>query len=129
MFEQAQLQKIMEIHNLLDAKSRLELREWLQENHDKETECWVVVKRGRPVDVNTFWYVDAVEEALCFGWIDSTTKKDLRGGDGSKTLSSETSQQLVGTEQGTMPSYGTAGVDDRCGAGRLAGYERIRIFH
>lgn len=65
----------MEIHNLLDAKSRLELREWLQENHDKEMECWVVVKRGRPVDDNTFWYVDAVEEALCFGWIDSTTKK------------------------------------------------------
>ena len=65
----------MEIHNLLDAKSRLELREWLQENHNKETECWVVVKRGRPVDDDTFWYVDAVEEALCFGWIDCTTKK------------------------------------------------------
>ena len=60
---------------MLDAKSRLELREWLQENHNKETECWVVVKRGRPVDDDTFWYVDAVEEALCFGWIDSTTKK------------------------------------------------------
>ena len=29
----------------------------------------------RPVDDDTFWYVDAVEEALCFGWIDSTTKK------------------------------------------------------
>ena len=36
----------MEIHNLLDAKSRLELREWLQENHDKEMECWVVVGDG-----------------------------------------------------------------------------------
>ena len=70
-----QLQKIMEIHNLLDAKSRSELREWLRQNHDKEPECWVVVKRGRPVDDDTFWYVDAVEEALCFGWIDSTTKK------------------------------------------------------
>ena len=23
----------------------------------------------------TFWYIDAVEEALCFGWIDSTTKR------------------------------------------------------
>ena len=65
----------MGIHNLLDAKSRSELREWLRQNHDKETECWVVVKRGRPVDDDTFWYVDAVEEALCFGWIDSTTKK------------------------------------------------------
>lgn len=65
----------MKINNLLNAKSRSELREWLMQNHDKETECWVVVKRGRPTDNCTFWYVDAVEEALCFGWIDSTTKK------------------------------------------------------
>ena len=51
------------------------MREWLLQNYDKETECWVVVKRGRPVDDGTSWYDDAVEEALCFGWIDSTTKK------------------------------------------------------
>ena len=37
-------------------------------------ECWVIVKRGRPQNDNTFWYIDAVEEAMCFGWIDSTTK-------------------------------------------------------
>lgn len=65
----------MEIHNLLDAKSRTELREWLIQNHETEKECWVVVKRGRPTDDDTFWYIDAVEEALCFGWIDSTIKK------------------------------------------------------
>ena len=35
----------------------------------------MIVKRGRPKDDNTFWYLDAVEEALCFGWIDSTEKK------------------------------------------------------
>lgn len=35
-----------------------------------------MVKRGCPVDDReTFWYIDAVEEAMCFGWIDSTTKK------------------------------------------------------
>ena len=65
----------MEIRNLLDIKSRAELREWLIQNHKTEKECWVVVKRGRPTDDNTFWYIDAIEEALCFGWIDSTTKK------------------------------------------------------
>ena len=27
------------------------------------------------MDDGTFWYIDAVEEALCFGWIDCTTKK------------------------------------------------------
>ena len=65
----------MELNNLLTAKNRDELREWLIDNHDKEKECWVAVKRGRPVNNGTFWYIDAVEEAMCFGWIDSTTKK------------------------------------------------------
>lgn len=65
----------MEPVNLLDAKNCDELREWLQEHHASEKECWVVVKRGRPKDDGTFWYIDAVEEAMCFGWIDSTTKK------------------------------------------------------
>lgn len=65
----------MDFKNLLPAKNRDELRQWLQENHNKESECWAVVKRGRPVDNGTFWYIDAVEEAMCFGWIDSTTKK------------------------------------------------------
>lgn len=68
----------MEIRNLLDAKSRRELRAWLSENHRREKECWVAVRRGRPVDDGTFWYVDAVEEALCFGWIDSTVKSSRR---------------------------------------------------
>ncbi len=65
----------MDFKNLLPAKNRDELRQWLSENYNKESECWVVVKRGRPVDNGTFWYIDAVEEAMCFGWIDSTTKK------------------------------------------------------
>ena len=69
----------MELSNLLSAKNRDELRQWLLENHDKENECWVAVKRGRPIDDGTFWYIDAVEEAMCFGWIDSTTKKTEDG--------------------------------------------------
>lgn len=56
-------------------KNRSELREWLIENHKVEKECWVVVKRGVSKDESVFWYLDALEEALCFGWIDSTTKK------------------------------------------------------
>lgn len=64
----------MQIKNLLSATNRTELRAWLTENHNTQNECWVVVKRGKPQNDNTFWYIDAVEEALCFGWIDSTTK-------------------------------------------------------
>lgn len=61
--------------NLLEAKNRDELRLWLSENYNKENECWVIVKRGRPQNDNTFWYIDAVEEAMCFGWIDITEKR------------------------------------------------------
>ena len=64
----------MQPKNLLTAKNRNELRVWLAENYDRESECWVIVKRGRPQNDNTFWYIDAVEEAMCFSWIDSTTK-------------------------------------------------------
>lgn len=65
----------VEPKNLLNAKNRDELRIWLEKYHGSEKECWVVVKRGRPQNDGTFWYIDAVEEAMCFGWIDSTTKK------------------------------------------------------
>ncbi|MDO5812269.1 MAG: thymidylate synthase [Bacillota bacterium] len=65
----------MEERNVLDnIKDRKTFRKWLEENASKETECWVEVKRGKPVDNQHFWYLDAVEEALCFGWIDSTHK-------------------------------------------------------
>lgn len=48
----------MEIVNLLEAGSRTELREWLMRNHHTETECWVVVKRGRPKDDGTFLFYE-----------------------------------------------------------------------
>ena len=65
----------MDLENMLSARNRDELREWLAGHCRTERECWVAVKRGRPVDDGTFWYIDAVEEAMCFGWIDSTVKK------------------------------------------------------
>lgn len=61
--------------NILKAKNREELRLWLENNYETQKECWVIVKRGKLQNDDTFWYIDAVEEALCFGWIDSTVKK------------------------------------------------------
>ena len=58
--------------NVLKVKNRIEFRAWLSEHYSTQKECWVELKRGKPVDENHFWYLDAVEEALCFGWIDST---------------------------------------------------------
>ena len=59
--------------NELVIQSREEFRAWLAAQPD-EFKCWVQVKRGRPADPDVFYYLDAVEEALCFGWIDSTHK-------------------------------------------------------
>ena len=52
-------------------------RAWLSENHSASSGCWLVVDR-RKHPVGVLPYLDAVEEALCFGWIDST----IRPGDG-----------------------------------------------
>ena len=66
----------MEIINLLNLSSRDELRKWLMENHDTERCCWVVSDRGKcPPEWPAIPYIEVVEEALCFGWIDSTLKR------------------------------------------------------
>ncbi|MCW4028695.1 MAG: hypothetical protein NWE92_03505 [Candidatus Bathyarchaeota archaeon] len=53
---------------------REEWRNWLSEHYDKEKEIWLIYPKkasGKP----RIPYDDAVEEALCFGWIDSTAKR------------------------------------------------------
>ena len=60
---------------LFDVTDRCAFRSWLERHHADEPECWIAVRRGRPIDEDSFWYLDAVEEALCFGWIDSIHKE------------------------------------------------------
>lgn len=67
--------KIMEIINLLHYATREELRRWLEENHARERCCWVVTHRGKCPEWPAIPYIEVVEEALCFGWIDSTLKR------------------------------------------------------
>ena len=59
--------------NVNVASNREEFRAWLEENHATESECWLSVRRGKP-GLDAFAYLDAVEEALCFGWIDGHLK-------------------------------------------------------
>ena len=62
-------------------KSRTEWRNWLLKNHDSERELWLVFfKKGS--GIQAIDYNGAVEEALCFGWIDSI----VRGIDGLKYM-------------------------------------------
>lgn len=64
----------MKTKNPLDVGSGDEIRKWPEKNHETESECRVAVRRGRLEDDGTFWHVDAVEEAMRFGWFDGTTK-------------------------------------------------------
>jgi uncharacterized protein YdeI (YjbR/CyaY-like superfamily) len=54
----------------LFAKSRKEWRIWLEKNHSSEKSVWLTIyhKDSKTPSVS---YEEAVEEALCFGWIDS----------------------------------------------------------
>ncbi len=63
----------MEIENLLRVTTRLALRDWFEENSKTEKFCWVIVSITEQSEV--IQYLDAVEEALCFGWIDGIKKK------------------------------------------------------
>lgn len=54
--------------------SRAAWRSWLEKNHDRSSEIWIVFAKahtGKP----RLTYADAVEEALCFGWIDTTVQR------------------------------------------------------
>ena len=64
----------MEITTLLETDDRTVLRSWLMDNHQKECEVWVATYRGKLPMADALPYVEVVEEALCFGWIDSTCK-------------------------------------------------------
>ncbi len=65
----------MEINLLLELTSRSDLRKWLEDNHSTEPSCWVVISRSKVPSYPCIPYLEVVEEALCFGWIDSTLKK------------------------------------------------------
>jgi len=64
----------MNIGKTIYVTDRQTWRKWLAENYDKEKEIWLIYPKkasGKP----RILYNDAVEEALSFGWIDSTAKR------------------------------------------------------
>lgn len=65
----------MEVTDLLTFTNRQQLREWFMQNHLSEKCCWVACNRSKAPKPDTLPYHEIVEEALCFGWIDSTLKR------------------------------------------------------
>lgn len=63
----------MQVRETLYVVEREDWRQWLSENYKRVSEIWLVYPRkhtGQP----RIHYNVAVEEALCFGWIDSITR-------------------------------------------------------
>ncbi|KYK29299.1 hypothetical protein AYK20_05735 [Thermoplasmatales archaeon SG8-52-1] len=65
---------MVEITETLYLTNRKEWRAWLEKNYNKKKEVWLIYYK-KHTKKKTIPYDDAVEEALCFGWIDSTVKR------------------------------------------------------
>jgi uncharacterized protein YdeI (YjbR/CyaY-like superfamily) len=63
----------MEIGETLHVTKANEFRRWLQRNHAHKSEIWLI-RYKKPTGKPSIDYVEAVEEAICFGWIDGFEK-------------------------------------------------------
>jgi uncharacterized protein YdeI (YjbR/CyaY-like superfamily) len=67
----------LELHNginTLHAKTRKEWRKWLDKSHQSEKSVWLIIYH-KGSNIKSIYYDEAVEEAICFGWIDSIAHK------------------------------------------------------
>jgi uncharacterized protein YdeI (YjbR/CyaY-like superfamily) len=62
------------IGETLNITNRVDWFKWLEKNYDKKKEIWLIYYK-KHTKKPTIHYDDAVEEALCFGWIYSTVKR------------------------------------------------------
>src|SRR5690348_7148454 len=105
--------------NSIHPESRAELRAWLQENHTRTEGVWIINFKkaaGKP----RIEYDEIVEEALCFGWIDSKPNAlddersmlwlaPRKSGTGWSRLNKERVERLI--QSGQMMPAGQAVVD------------------
>ncbi len=59
---------------VLTPPSRADWRSWLASNHDRQEGLWIVYRK-KSSTLDGPMYDDLVEEALCFGWIDSQSRR------------------------------------------------------
>jgi uncharacterized protein YdeI (YjbR/CyaY-like superfamily) len=61
---------MIENAEILEFKNRNDYRNWLKKNHKQENGIWIVFIKGNKL----FSANDALEESMCFGWIDGLMK-------------------------------------------------------
>jgi uncharacterized protein YdeI (YjbR/CyaY-like superfamily) len=128
--------KAIDKTNRYYAKDRKTWRKWLEKNHLAADGIWLVYYKkssGKPrVD-----YADAVEEALCFGWIDSTSNPldedsymqvfmPRKAKSGWSALNKQRIARLI--EQGLMMPAGMQKIDDAKMDGSWAKLDHIESF-
>ena len=59
----------------IEVNTRADWRKWLEKNHTKDFSIWLILYKKNAFPNKTLNYKEAVEEALCFGWIDSKPNK------------------------------------------------------
>ena len=100
--------------NSIHPKSRAEWRKWLEENHTRTEGVWLISYK-KATGKSRFDYGESVEEALCFGWIDSKPGKldeersmlwfaPRKAGTGWSKLNKERVEKLI--ESGLMAPAG-----------------------
>jgi uncharacterized protein YdeI (YjbR/CyaY-like superfamily) len=63
----------MEIGEMLYVTNRDDFRKWLIQNHQTKKEIWLIQYK-KATKKPSIKYVEAVEEAICFGWVDGFEK-------------------------------------------------------
>lgn len=112
----------MEIYSgvlAIKAETRKSWRDWLKKNHQKEKSVWLIIYHKNS-QVESVTYDAAVEEAVCFGWIDSKpNKRDdesyylffAQRKSGSKWSKANRERALKMIKQGLMTTSGQAMID------------------
>lgn len=106
----------MKITSTIYPKNRKEWRKWLEKNHRKEKEIWVIYYKKNS-NKPRIPYDQAVEEALCFGWIDGQAQgidehkyaqrfSPRRKGSNWSELNKERARKLI--KNGQMTTAGLA---------------------
>ncbi len=55
---------------IVEFRNRAEYRKWLKKNHKQDSGIWIIFTKGK----RDFTANDALEESICFGWIDGIMK-------------------------------------------------------
>ena len=64
----------MDATNRVYCQTQAEWRSWLEKHHRRETEIWLIYQKGADRE-QELTYEQSVDEALCYGWIDSLIKR------------------------------------------------------